>query len=78
MWLALAKQQQDTMEVEIESPLQKRKLKIDSALKETDVVKKAKDKGGNKSFRQANAPTFRIDCGCCVAPPSPVSILCWK
>ena len=42
MWLALAKQQQDTMEVEIESPLQKRKLKIDSALKETDVVKRQK------------------------------------
>ena len=42
MWLAPAKQQQDTMEVEIESPMQKRKLKIDSALKETDVVKKQK------------------------------------
>ena len=30
------------MEVEIESPMQKRKLNIDGALKETDVVKKKK------------------------------------
>ena len=39
-WLAPAKQQQDTMEAEIEGPMQKRKLKIDGVLKETNVVKK--------------------------------------
>ena len=39
-WLAPAKQQHDTMEAEIECPMQKRKLNIDGALKETDVVKK--------------------------------------
>ena len=40
--MALAKQQQDTMEVEIEGPMQKRKLNIDGVLKEIDVVKKQK------------------------------------
>ena len=39
-WLAPAKQQQDTMEAEIEGPMQKRKLEIDGVLKETNVVKK--------------------------------------
>ena len=41
-WLTPAKQQQDTMEAEIEDPMQKRKLKINGVLKETDVVKKQK------------------------------------
>ena len=41
-WLAPSKQQQDTMEVEIEGPLRKRKLKIDGVLKEIDVVKRQK------------------------------------
>ena len=40
MWLSPAKQQWDTMEAEIEGTMQKRTLKIDGALKETDVVKK--------------------------------------
>ena len=39
-WLAPAKQQQDTMEAKIEGIMQKRKLNIDGALKEIDVVKK--------------------------------------
>ena len=41
-WLAPTKQQQDTMEAEIKGLMQKRKLKIDGVLKETDVVKKQK------------------------------------
>ena len=41
-WLALAKQQQDTMEAEIDSPMQKRKFKIGGVLNEIDVVKKQK------------------------------------
>ena len=41
-WLAQAKQQQDTMEAKIESPMQKRKLK------ETDVVKKQRIKEETK------------------------------
>ena len=40
--MAPAKQQQDTMEAKIEGPMQKRKLKIDDALKEIDVVKRQK------------------------------------
>lgn len=40
--MAPAKQQRDTMEAEIEGPMQKRKLKIDGGLKETDVVKRKK------------------------------------
>ena len=47
-WLALAKQQQDTMEAEIEGPMQKRKLKIDGVLKETNVVKRQKIKEERK------------------------------
>ena len=39
-WLAPAKQQQDTMEAKIEGIMHKRKLNIDGALKEIDVVKK--------------------------------------
>ena len=41
-WLAPAKQQQDAMEAEIEGPMQKRKLKINGVLKETNVVKRQK------------------------------------
>ena len=40
--VVLAKQQQDTMEAEIEGLVQKRKLNIDGVLKETDVLKKQK------------------------------------
>ena len=48
-WLAPGQQQQDTMEAEIEGLMQKRKLNIDGVLKETNVVKKKKNKEGNKS-----------------------------
>ena len=37
-----AKQQQDTMEAEIEVLMQKRKLNVDGVLQEIDVVKKQK------------------------------------
>lgn len=41
-WLAPAKQQHDTMEAKFKGPMQKRKLKIDGALMETNVVKRQK------------------------------------